>query len=347
MSRVSSFFVFLSAGALLLSACGGSDDDSGASQSEVVLLTHDSWAAPDELLAEFETESGYRLKVESIGDAGELVNKLVLTKGSPLGDVVYGIDNTFATRALDEDVLAAYRADSVPTGDFDVPTGADSLTPISWGDVCINIDDTWFADNGVTPPATLDDLVKPAYKDLTVVSGAATSSPGFAFLLATIGTYGDDWPSYWGELLNNGAKLTSGWSDAYYVDFTQGGDGGSRPIVLSYSSSPPFTIPEGGDTPTTSALLDTCFRQVEYAGVLEGAKNPDGAQAVVDFLASRAFQESLPDNMYVFPVDEQAELPELWAQWAKPTTAPIQVDPEQIASQRQEWLTEWSDIISR
>lgn len=339
------------AGTLLLAGCGGDNGSAGDSGSnsnkQVVLLTHDSWAAPDDLISSFEKESGYKVKVEMVGDAGELVNKLVLTKDSPLGDVVFGIDNTFATRALDEGVVDEYRSGSVPEGQYDVPGSAKFLTPIDWGDVCVNVDDAWFASKGLAEPVTLDDLLKPEYENLFVAPGAATSSPGFAFLLATIGKYGDAWKDYWTKLMANGAELTSGWEDAYSVDFTAGGGNGDRPIVLSYNSSPPFTIPDGQTKPTTSALLDTCFRQVEYAGVLRGAENEAGAKAFVDFLSTKAFQESLPDNMYVFPVDADATLPDLWAQWAKPATTPITVDADEIAKNRQDWLTEWSDITSR
>jgi thiamine transport system substrate-binding protein len=285
--------------------------------------------------------------VQTNGDAGSLTNKLVLTKGSPIADVVYGIDNTFATRALAAGVLAKYRSPAVTTTQYDIPSGADYLTPIDWGDVCVNVDDAWFSKHNLTPPATLDDLIKPAYKHLFVAPGAATSSPGFAFLLATIAKYGDNgWQPYWKKLMSNGLKLTSGWSDAFEVDYTAGGGNGDRPIVVSYNSDPVFSIPKGGTTPTTHALLDTCFQQVEYAGVLAGAKNPAGAEAFINFLASRPFQESLPDNMYVFPVDPGATLPAAWAKWAKPATNPLSVPAAQITANRQEWLTQWSDITS-
>ena len=209
----------------------------------------------------------------------------------------------------------------------------------------MNVDDTWFAEHDLAPPTTLDDLADPAYEDLFVTPGATTSSPGMAFLLSTIAAYGDGWPDYWADLLDNGAKLTEGWSDAYQVDFTQGGGKGDRPIVLSYDSSPAFTVSDG--VSTTSALLDTCFRQVEYAGVLEGAENPDGAEALVDFLLSPEVQAALPDSMYVFPVDPAVELPKEWAEFAVQPESPYDVDPASITENRDAWLREWSDITSR
>lgn len=345
---------------LTLSACslGGTSDEpepadgtAGPADTKVVLASHESWSVPEEVLAVFTEQTGYEVEVQAAGDAGTLTNKLVLTKGSPIADAAFGVDNTFASRAVSEGVFADYEPADPPSSveGFELPdeAAAAALTPVDFGDVCVNVDDTWFAEKGIEPPATLDDLADPAYKDLFVTPGATTSSPGLAFLLATIAEYGDGWTDYWERLMANGTRVTAGWSDAYTVDFTAGGGDGDRPIVLSYASSPPFTIPEGGDEPTTSALLDTCYRQVEYAGVLEGASNPEGAKALIDFLLSPTFQEALPESMYVFPVDTSVELPELWAQWAKVPDEPLTVDPDEVAANRDEWLTTWGEITTR
>lgn len=317
---------------------------------EVVLATHDSWSVPEGVVRAFERTSGYDLKVVRSGDAGQLTNKLVLTRDAPIADAVYGIDNTFASRAAEAGVLAPHTPVGLPPSAEDLALdggAAELLTPVDWGDVCANVDDAWFSEHSQDPPRTLDDLLDPAYRDLFVTPGAASSSPGFAFLLATIGAYGEDgWQDYWARLMDNGARITSGWSDAYQVDFTAGGGRGDRPVVLSYASSPPFTIPEGEDRPTTRALLRTCFRQVEYAGVLAGAENPRGAAALVDFMTSRTFQKALPENMYVFPADSRVPLPPLWQRWARPASDPITVDPARIARQRDSWLREWSDVTS-
>ncbi len=341
--------------AAALAACSvsTSDDDapregSGAAKpTKVVLATHDSWAMPKPLVRAFEEDTGLDLVVVPNGDAGQLTNKLVLTKDAPIADVVYGLDNTFASRALDAGVLANDAATDAPASasDYELPGDARrALAPVDWGDVCVNVDDAWFADQGKPEPRTLDDLTKPAYEGLFSTPSAATSSPGFAFLLSTVAAYGEDgWQDYWRDLMDNGARVAGSWTDAYEGDFTASGQG-DRPIVLSYNSSPPFTVPEGGSKPTTSALLDTCFRQVEYAAVLDGAKNPDGAREVVAWLQSRAVQEALPDNMYVFPVDDGATLPPLWAKYAEPAPKPFTVDPGVVTEQRDDWIREWTDV---
>ncbi len=329
---------------------GSAPAGNAQSSGEVVLVTHDSFTLPDDVIAGFTDETGYDLTVLPSGDAGAMVNQVVLTEGSPLGDAVFGIDTTFASRALEAGVIAEYTPQDLPESASESALPGDGsayLSPVDVGDVCVNIDDTWFAEEGIDPPQTLDDLTDPAYEGLFVTPAASTSSPGLAFLLATIGEFGEDgWADYWRDLVANDVAVTSGWEDAYTVDFTAGGGDGDRPIVLSYASSPPFTIPEEGGEPTTSALMDTCFRSVEYAGVLEGAANPEGAQALVDYLLSEPVQAALPESMYVFPVDDTVELPEAWAEYAQLAQDPIEVDPADIEAHREEWVREWADIAT-
>ncbi|MCW2850051.1 MAG: transporter, periplasmic binding protein thiB subfamily [Marmoricola sp.] len=335
--------------ATLLAGCGSGGSGDGDPKT-LVVATHDSWAMSKSVLADFKKKTGITVKAQPQGDAGQLTNKLVLTKDAPLADGVYGIDNTFASRAVDEGVLSSYATKALPASAeaFRLPgAGADRLTPVDYGDVCVNVDDTWFAAKKLPAPRTLDDLTKPAYKGLFVTPGATTSSPGLAFLLATIAAKGDGWKDYWTKLMANDTLVTAGWSDAYEVDFTAGGGKGDRPIVTSYSSSPPFTIPEGKTQPTTHALLGTCFRQVEYAGVLKGSKNPKGMEEFIDFMLGQEFQAALPDNMYVYPVDSAVKLPAAWARYAPVSPKPYAVDPAEISKNRTDWLREWRDLTSR
>lgn len=343
------------AAALALTACSATGGSSGSPSADgsgggtVTLVTHDSFHLSDGLIEQFESDTGLTVKQVAPGDGGALVNQLILTKDAPLGDVVYGIDNTFASRAIDEGVLEPYTSSAPAAQDAAqyAPDASGSLTAVDLGDVCLNVDHAWFTEQGVPEPATLEDLTKPEYRDLTVVTNAATSSPGLAFLLATVGAFGEDgWQQYWTDLQANGLKVAEGWSDAYYTDFSGGGAGGPRPIALSYASSPPETVPEGGDEPTTGALLGTCFRQVEYAGVLAGAQNPEGAQQLVDFLLSDAVQADIPGSMYMYPVSSSVDLPEEWAQWAPLSDAPYEVPLDDIAANRDTWVREWTDLVT-
>lgn len=347
--RTSATLIAVACLGLLVGGCSliGTGDDSENS-SDVVLVTHDSFVLPKPLVAKFERQTGYHLVVHAAGDGGTLTNKLVLTQGNPTGDVAFGIDNTFASRALEADVFAKSDV-TLPPGaqQYAVPGDDGRLAPIDNGNVCVNIDPGWFAEHHLAPPRTLDDLVKPAYAGLIAVPGASTSSTGLAFLLGTIGKYGDGWSAWWRKLVDNGATITDGWTQAYETDFTQGGGHGKDPIVVSYDSSPAFTVPQGSDSSTTRALLDTCFRQIEYAGVLTGAPNPEGAEALIEFLLSPDVQKALPDAMYVYPVRQGTPLPPAWARFAIQPKHPYSVSPSDISAHRDEWLREWSDIVSR
>ena len=307
----------------------------------LVLVTHDSFALSEGTLEKFTEQTGIEVQVQAGGDAGELANKLVLTKLSPLGDVVFGIDNTFASRVADAGVLTEYVSADAPAADL-LPEGSGGgfLTPVDSGDVCVNVDHEWFTSAGLDEPTSLDDLTRSEYKDLLVVEAPNSSSPGLAFLLSTIAEYGDDWPDYWQSLIDNGVKISASWSDAYYVDFSGPSSEGDRPLVVSYASSPPFE-PAGA----TGALLDTCFTQTEYAGVIAGTKYEEQAQQLVDFLLSTTVQNDIPENMYVYPVNPEATLPAGWD--AYPTAEdPYFIDPADIDENREEWLAAWAALAT-
>ena len=333
----------LAAAALVVtgSACA----DGSTSGGEVTLLTHDSFDLPESVIDSFRQDTGLTLKIVKSGDAGQLASTVSLTPGAPKGDAVFGIDNTFASRPLGEGAFAEVTTTATPPAEYVLPEGGDRLVPVDSANVCVNVDTAWFDKAGLEPPRTLQDLADDDYRDLLVTPGASTSSPGMAFFLATVAAFGDDWPDYWTDLLDNGAKVVDGWEDAYYGDFTAGSDNGTRPIVVSYDSSPAFTVSDGRST--TAALLDTCFRQVEYVGVLAGADNPDGAAALVEWMLSDEVQSALPESMYVFPVMPGASVPQEWAEFAPQPSDPYEVDPDEIVANREQWLTEWTDVVSR
>ncbi len=264
----------------LASACSSGGETTKKSGT-VTLLTHDAFAASKDALKEFTKQTGYEIKLVQPGDAGVTVNQAILRKGNPLGDVLFGVDNTFLTRALDAKLFDPYAVQSV-SFQRGIPVDPDHrVTPVDQGDVCVDYDASWFGRDGHPPkPTSLADLADPRYKSLTVVESAATSSPGLAFLLATISEYGEQgWQDYWRKLRANGVRVVNDWTEAYETDFTAGGGPGDRPIVVSYASSPPadvvYSEPHRG-TPHVGVVESSCFRQYEFAGVLRGARNPAG-----------------------------------------------------------------------
>lgn len=329
---------------------------SACSQPEPVtlrLMTHDSFDISAETMARFTEETSIAVDIFKAGDAGTVVNLAALATDDPLADVLFGVDNTFLSRALDNEIFAPY--DSPGLDEINDSLKLDPqyrALPVDFGDVCLNYDRAWFTANSLKPPQSLDDLIDPAYAGLTAVENPATSSPGLAFLLATVHTYGEEgYLDFWRQLVENDVLVTDGWEDAYYGAFTAASDG-DRPIVVSYASSPPAEVYFAETAlelaPTASVVSDgSCFRQVEFVGVLKGTEHEEEAQLLVDFLLSRQFQEDIPLHMFVFPANEKAELPEVFLKHSQIPENPATISPEEIMTNREAWVQAWTETVLR
>ena len=335
---------------MLLAAC--SPAPKPGQPETLTVVTHDSFSVSEKVIATFEQENNAKVVFLKSGDAGAALNKAILTKGAPLGDVFFGVDNTFLSRALEEELFLPYTSPllaAIPA-EFKLD-GSNRATPVDYGDVCINYDIAWFQSRGLKVPQTLEELADPAYKDLLVVENPATSSPGLAFLLATVAHFSEaGYLDYWQQLKENGVVIANDWNSAYYTSFSGSSGKGSQPMVVSYASSPAaeviFADPPRTDAPTASITgKDTCFRQVEFAGILKGTKHELLAGKFIDFLLSRSFQEDTPLQMFMYPVDPQAKLPEEFTKFAQTASEPVQMDPQSIASYRDKWIRAWSQVM--
>jgi thiamine transport system substrate-binding protein len=334
--------------ALSVTGCGGGDDE----PTEVVLVTHDSFAISDDVKQAFEDESGLTLRILKAGDAGEIVTRALLTAGDPEGDVLFGIDDNLLARGLDGDLFEQYESPelaSVESTAWDLDDIEHRVTPVDHGEVCLNYDKAWYRERDLAPPASLDDLVKPAYRGQLVVENPATSTPGLAFLLATVARYDDPgWQDYWRRLRANDVLVVDGWEEAYNVRFSGSAGNGPRPLVVSYASSPPaeviFRDPRPEEAPT-AVVFSSCYRQIEFAGVLRGARNEDGARQLIDFMLSKRFQEDIPLQMFVFPVRSDASVPPEFEPYAGGEA--LALAPEAVEENRERWVDEWTDIVVR
>jgi len=333
-----------------LAGCGGGGD---GAPDEVVLVTHDSFAISKPVRRAFERRTGLKLRILQAGDAGEALNRALLTAGDPQGDVFFGVDNNLLSRALDEELFVPYRSPELRhVNPRFVLDGEHRVTPVDHGDVCLNIDRRWFRSRRIAPPRSFADLALPRLRGLLVVENPATSSPGLAFLLATVARYGErGWQAYWHDLRANDVLVVDGWEEAYTARFSgSAGSKGTRPIVVSYASSPPAEVIFAGralrEAPT-AVVASTCFRQVELAGILDGARNEAGARELIDFMLSPAFQRDLAPSMFVFPVRRGVELPPAFARWAVVPERPLELSPREIGENRERWIREWTDAVLR
>ncbi len=320
--------------------------DADLSGTTIRLETHDSFFVSEGILEQFTAETGIEVEQVGSGDAGQLVSSAVLTAGDPTADVLFGIDNAFLCRGLEAGIFMPYESALLDTVDDTLELDPHHrVTPIDYGDVCVNY---WRDALPGDAPASLEDLADSANAGQFVTMNPETSSPGFAFLLASISKFGADaWEQYWQDLVDNDMVVTAGWSDAYYGEFTAGG--GGRSIVTSYASSPPaeflFADPPV-DTPPTSVLDDSCFRQIEFAGVLAGTEHPEAAAKLVDFMLSTTFQEDIPLNMFVYPTNGDAELPEAFVEFGPLVDDALTMDPAVIEANRDDWTQRWNDIVT-
>lgn len=344
MRRITGFLVLLS---VIAGACSSGSTES---PETLTLMAHDSFAnaVTDETFAPFTEETGIDVEVVAGGDAGSMVTQAVLTSGNPIADVIFGVDDTFLSRALEGDIFATFRSNLLDDVPAELRLGPEDLvTPIDFGDVCLNYDKAWFESTKLHVPTRLDDLRAAVYAGATVVEHPATSSPGLAFMLATIDEFGEDgWLDYWRDLKAAGVKVVPDWDTAYYADFTR--YGGDRSLVVSYASSPPAEVifaESPLDEAPTGVIEGGCYRQVEFAGVLRGTEYPEAAGDLIDFMLTVQFQETIPLNWFVFPANSEAALPQEFIDHTRVPDSPSQLDPELIAQNRDTWIQQWAEVM--
>jgi len=318
---------------------------------ELRVMAYSSFDISETVIEAFEAEHNAKVLFLDAGDTGQMVSQAILSKENPQADVLYGVDNTFLSRALEGDIFEVYAAENLAS----VPDAYQldpehRVTPVDYGDVCLNYSRAYFADSGLAVPERLEDLIKPEYQGSLVVENPASSSPGLAFLLATISTFGEDgYLDYWRALRANDVLVVDSWDTAYYGEFT----GGTRPIVVSYATSPAAEVyysetPLADGSPTGAVVAPgTCFRQIEFVGILKNGRNRDLAEAFVEYVLSEPFQSDIPLHMWVFPANEDAALADVFAQYAVTADAPAVVSADAIEQNREAWIEAWTDVVLR
>lgn len=333
--------------ALMVAACG--DDAQTETPEEITLIAHESFAGStnEDTFAPFTEETGVGVNVIASGDAGTLVNEAALSSDNPLADVLFGVDDTFLSRALNEGIFRSHESTHLDTVDEDLRHEDNLVTPIDYGDVCFNYDKTRLEDANLAVPDDLNDLTDDAYASNVTVEHPATSSPGLAFLLATVDAFGEDgWLDWWETARDSGINVVSDWDTAYYSEFTR--YGGDSPIVMSYASSPPAEVIFAEDPPEvapTGVIEAGCYRQVEYAGVLDGTEYPETAGELIDYMLSVEFQETIPLTWFVFPANENAELPQEFVEHTTIPESPTRLAADYIAENRDRWIDEWVGVM--
>lgn len=358
MDRKFEAFICVVALGLLLVACSPSkmatEPPIGAEPALLTVMTHDSFAVSEEVIKTFEQQNNLKVEFLKSGDTGSALNRAILTKASPQADVFYGVDNTFLSRALDADIFTPYDSPALRDipDEFELDAQKHAL-PVDFGDVCLNYDKAYFEKTNLVVPQSFEDLLKPEYKGLLVVENPATSSPGLAFMLATVAKYGSEgFLNYWKALRENGVVVVNDWETAYYTNFSASSGKGPQPIVVSYNSSPAAEVifaPEPLEDAPTAAITSPgmCFRQIEFVGILKGTKKQALAEKFVDFMLSIPFQNDMPLQMFVYPVRNGATLPPEFVKYSAVPEQPARIDPEWISKNREAWISAWDEAVLR
>ena len=325
--------------------------DQAPATKSLTVMTHSSFAMTEDLLKEFEKANNVKVQVLKSGDAGKMLNTALLNKAAPLADVIYGVDNTLLSRALDGGLFEKYDAPALKdvASDFKLDSQNRAL-PVDYGDVCLNYDKNYFESKKLDLPKSLKDLTDAKYKSLIVVEDPATSSTGLSFMLLTSKVLGAGFNDFWKAMRANDVKVAPDWEAAYYTDFSGSIGKGSRPLVVSYASSPPaevfFAKTPPKDAPTGSiATANTCFRQIEFVGIANGTKNRELAQKWIDFMLSKKFQEDMPLNMFVYQVVANAALPDVFVKYSAKVESPVIMSADEIAKNREALIKTWTDIV--
>lgn len=332
-----------------------------SNSTTVRILTYDIAAFSQSMLDEFTNNTGYEVELIRADDAGGILEQMLQTQGAPQSDLAVGLDNTYLQTALDFCLLQPHSTappalDPSATLPYD---GAYAL-PFDQGDVCLNVDENGLNETERTFPVDLWELTGPEWNGKTSFPSPVTSSPGRAFMIATIDyfehddnqtTNAFDW---WAAMADNNARFTSGWTEAYEVHYSGGygewteGHIGDSILTVSYCHSPGVeAFYSGNSTHSTSITLErSTFHQVEYAGLTNGATNVNGANAFLDYLLSEEVNRNMPENNLMLSVLQEPTFPETDGyQWHTDTPAMnANVSMDRIAQNMDTWLNQWQTV---
>ncbi len=342
------FSILLLVSLILLVSCA----PKASTPQSLTVITHDSFAVSDNVIQAFEQANNVKITFVKGGDAGEMLNKAILSKDAPLADVLYGVDNTLLSEALEAGIYEPYASPALKNipAEFQLDS-SDRALPVDHGYVCVVYDKAYFSAHNLSAPQSLEDLIKPEYKGLLVMENPATSSPGLDFLFATIKHFGDpNYLEYWKQLRANGLVVVDGWETAYYTNFSGSSGQGAQSLVVSYATDPAYDV-MSAPTPIPDAPVaavvgpDTCFHQIEFVGILKGTKQLALAQKFVDFMLSASFQADVPGQMAVYPVALNIPLPDAFTKFAPIPSQPAMLGADDISKNRDAWIQAWTNAV--
>tara|TARA_X000001036_G_scaffold281720_1_gene261638 strand:+ start:12153 stop:13271 length:1119 start_codon:yes stop_codon:yes gene_type:complete len=366
--RITALFIVLLLTTLPLSGCLESEqtlpaectilEGSEGEANTLRILTYDIAAFSQEMLDGFTNTSGYEVELIRTDDAGGILEQMLQTQGAPQADLAVGLDNTYLQTALDFCLLqphstVAPNLDPAATMPYEGPYAL----PFDQGDVCLNVDEDGLNETERSMPEDLWELTNEEWNGKTAFPSPVTSSPGRAFMIATIDYFENDENTttdafdWWSAMAQNQARFTTGWTEAYEIHYSGGygeyveGHIGDALITVSYCHSPGVEAYfSGNSTHSTSITIErSTFHQVEYAGIINGAVNDEAANAFLSYLLSEEVNRNMPENNLMLSVLENPSFPETDGyQWhADEPELNANISMDRIAQSMDTWLELW------
>ena len=340
-------------------------DDGGligdTNDGKLTIVTYDVYGLTQEMLDNFENETGYEITMLKLDDSGSVLDHLLQHKNNQVADLAIGLDNTYLPVAEDHNVLWKHGLE-LPNLSSQISEShlTDFAAPFDHGYICLNYDKSVIDGENYTIPTSLWDLTSEEFNGKVAIPSPETSSPGRAFMSATT-YYFDmdednttDWTDWWKEMSANDVIITSGWSEAYEIHYSGGygqwedGHIGDAHFVVSYCHSPGVEAHFGGNYTISATLnLDNlAFHQIEYASIVEGA-NLAAANAFIEYLLSEEINSEMPVQNYMYSILENSSLPEDTGYKYNSVIPdkPAIIDQQSIIDNMDEWLSMWNSAM--
>jgi len=303
---------------------------------KLTVYTYDSfvseWGPGPIIEQKFEDKYNIDLELIAVDSAATLLNKVILEGSNTKADIVLGLDMNLFDSADKSGLFINHSLDNLEN---------DIMLPIKWNSkifVPYNYGYFAFVYNNtklLNPPKSMDELINSTDARI-VIQDPRTSTPGLGLLIWMKALYGNDAKNKWVKLNKKVISVTKGWTDAYYNFFMAG----EADLVLSYSTSPAAHIMFEENYEISAAIFEEGnYVSIEFAGILKSSNNQRMANNFLRFMISDDFQSVLPSTNIMYPIANNLMLPEAFNKIEVPDM--LQIDPEEINKNKDEWINEW------
>jgi len=303
---------------------------------KLTVYTYDSfvseWGPGPIIEQKFEDKYNIDLELIAVDSAATLLNKVILEGSNTKADIVLGLDMNLFDSADKSGLFINHSLDNLENN---------IMLPIKWNSkifVPYNYGYFAFVYNNtklLNPPKSMDELINSTDARI-VIQDPRTSTPGLGLLIWMKALYGNDAKNKWVKLNKKVISVTKGWTDAYYNFFMAG----EADLVLSYSTSPAAHIMFEENYEISAAIFEEGnYVSIEFAGILKSSNNQRMANNFLRFMISDDFQSVLPSTNIMYPIANNLMLPEAFNKIEVPDM--LQIDPEEINKNKDEWINEW------